>query len=81
MRFIIIAVLAYLLYRVCRNFFTANKKITRNEHGEMIDEMVQDPVCKTYVPMREALRKVSEEGEVFFCSKECSERFEEQRKR
>jgi uncharacterized protein len=81
MRFIIIAVIAYLLYRVCRNFFTTNKKITRNEHGGMIDEMVQDPVCKTYVPMREAVRKVSGGREVFFCSKECSERFEEETKR
>jgi YHS domain-containing protein len=39
--------------------------------------MVQDPSCKTYIPKRDARRKVIEGKEYFFCSKDCADRFEE----
>jgi YHS domain-containing protein len=39
------------------------------------DVLVQDPVCKTFIPRREAL-KVDRDGEThFFCSEGCLKRF------
>ncbi len=37
--------------------------------------LVQDPVCQTFIPRREAL-KVEKDGKVyFFCSEGCLKRF------
>jgi YHS domain-containing protein len=76
MRLIILALLGYLLYRLIRGVFKSGQKISRTENGGVIDEMVQDPVCKTYIPLRDAQRRIIDGREYFFCSKECAERFE-----
>jgi len=76
MRLIILAVLGYLLYRLIRGLFKSGKKISKAGNGGVIDEMVQDPVCKTYIPLRDARRRVIGGREYFFCSKECADKFE-----
>ena len=39
------------------------------------DVLVQDPVCQTFIPRKEAL-KVEKDGKVyFFCSEGCLKRF------
>jgi YHS domain-containing protein len=43
--------------------------------------MVQDPVCKVYLPKRQALiLNSSNRMHYYFCSKECREKFIEQAK-
>ena len=79
-RLVIIAGLVYILYRLVRGFFVQSGKISRGRADGVIDEMVQDPFCKTYIPRREATRKVIDGNELFFCSKECADRFEEDKK-
>jgi YHS domain-containing protein len=76
MRLIILVLLGYLLYRLVRGVFKSGQRITRNEKGGVIDEMVQDPVCKTYIPLRDAQRRIVDGREYFFCSKECADKFE-----
>jgi YHS domain-containing protein len=76
MRIIIFALLGYLLYRILRSFFTSGKKLKKSMSGGPIDEMVQDPSCQTYIPLRDAQRKIISGKEYFFCSKECAEKFE-----
>jgi YHS domain-containing protein len=40
------------------------------------DVLVQDPVCKTFIPRREAL-KITKDGKTyFFCSEGCLKRFQ-----
>lgn len=40
------------------------------------DVLVQDPVCRTFIPRKEAL-KVEKDGKVyFFCSEGCLKRFQ-----
>jgi len=79
MRLIILAILIYLAYRLLRGFKRSKQEIQRTPDGGVIDEMVQDPVCKTYVPRREAVRKVVDGREVFFCSEACASRFEKEK--
>ncbi|NLA74901.1 MAG: hypothetical protein GX846_05460 [Deltaproteobacteria bacterium] len=43
----------------------------------MISEMVQDPFCKTYIPKNEAYRAILGGNEIFFCSKECAEKYKD----
>jgi YHS domain-containing protein len=40
------------------------------------DVLVQDPVCKTFIPRREALRADRDGTTHFFCSEGCLKRFQ-----
>ncbi len=45
-------------------------------HEESVgEEMVQDPVCESYVPVSEALKVRTRLGVVYFCGPECREKF------
>lgn len=77
-RFLITIALAYIFYRLFRNLFKPNIKVSRQQDPQaVISEMVQDPYCKTYIPRNEAYRAVLGGREVFFCSKECAEKFKQ----
>jgi len=39
------------------------------------DVLVQDPVCKTFIPRREALKAEKGGASYFFCSEGCLKRF------
>jgi YHS domain-containing protein len=79
-RFLIFALLAYLLYRILRGLIEQALRSGNGRSGETIDEMVQDPSCQTYIPLREAKRKVIGGQEYYFCSKGCCEKFEKELK-
>jgi YHS domain-containing protein len=76
MRLLILAFLAYVLYRLVKGVLSQGRRPQRQEKQGSIDEMVQDPLCKTYIPLRDAQRRVISGKEYFFCSRECAERFE-----
>jgi len=40
------------------------------------DVLVQDPVCKTFIPRREALKTEKGGATHFFCSEGCLKRFQ-----
>jgi len=40
------------------------------------DVLVQDPVCQTFIPRREALTTVKDGQTYFFCSEGCLKRFQ-----
>ena len=77
-RLIILALLLYLLYRVVKGVLGAGRKGRTRRPDGVIDEMVQDPFCKTYVPLRDAYRRVINGEEHFFCGKACADRFLEE---
>jgi len=45
------------------------------EQDQGPDLLVQDPVCKTFIPRREALRAEKGGTTYFFCSEGCLKRF------
>jgi YHS domain-containing protein len=58
----------------------SSKKPTNNPFSfrgttSPISEMVQDPVCKIYVPKKDALTFVRAGTTYYFCGKECLEKF------
>ena len=75
MRLLIFAFLAYLLYRAIKGVLSSGQRPASHDDRGTIDEMVEDPFCKTYIPLREALRKTVAGKEYFFCSSDCAERF------
>ena len=80
-RLVIIAGLAYLLYRVVRTMIMSPRDGSRESGGSSVSPMVQDPFCKTYIPLRDAVEKVIEGETQYFCSKECLDKYEQENKR
>jgi YHS domain-containing protein len=78
-RFVVIIILFYVLYRIIKLFNTA-RSIKNDNHpykpasigGE---DLVEDPFCHTYIPVSQACKKEIA-GKVYcFCSKECCESY------
>ncbi|MFH1351466.1 MAG: YHS domain-containing protein [Pseudomonadota bacterium] len=80
LRILIFAFLSYIAYRVIKRIFGPSKEIDRGPSGGVIDEMVQDPFCKTYIPRREAVKKMLDGKQLFFCSDECASKFESEKR-
>ena len=76
LRFVIYVILAYILYRVVKGVFSPGTRIDDRTSDGVIDEMIQDPNCKTYIPRRDAIKKVVGGKEYFFCSEKCASEFE-----
>jgi YHS domain-containing protein len=43
--------------------------------------MVKDEVCSTYLPQEDAIKEKIDGGMHYFCSKNCRDKFLEERKR
>ena len=80
LKLIILAILLYILYRLVKGAFKQDKGISGGRADRVIDEMVQDPYCKIYIPRRQAVRRVHGGSEIFFCSDGCADRFEAENK-
>ena len=77
-RLIIFILLAYFAYRFLKGLLGMGRRaFQQNSNSNVISEMVQDPLCKTYIPRNEACRIVLHGKEFFFCSKECADKFKD----
>ena len=75
-RLLIFVFLIYILYSLVKKVFGSGSRISRSKPPSgVISEMVQDPYCKIYIPKNEAYREVLGGNEIFFCSKECAEKY------
>ncbi|KQC09818.1 MAG: hypothetical protein APR62_13195 [Smithella sp. SDB] len=79
-RLILFLLLIYLLYKIF-NFIKQSRPLenkydkykTESSKGE---ELVEDPVCHTYVPISQAFKKEISGRDYYFCSKQCSDKYE-----
>ena len=79
-RLIIFFILVYLFTKILKSFFLSSGKkryqFYRNgPTGNSVDEMVQDPVCKLYIPKRDAMTSVRSGTTYYFCSRECMHKY------
>jgi len=79
-RLAIIAGLIYLIYRLLtRNDGRTNRSVQgrqANERPKQFDDLlVEDPVCHTYIPQKEAQSLKLKGAYYYFCSKECLQKF------
>lgn len=79
LRLIIIAAALYILYRVLNRMLGQGRKNRENKAGAIVDELVQDPQCKLYIPKGSSIRKTIGGRAYSFCSEECARRFEEEK--
>jgi YHS domain-containing protein len=86
-RFALFFFLVYVFYRLLKNLFGKQgaedrqqaKKPSFNAGPRQVNEMVQDPVCKVYVPKKEALHLDVAGTSYYFCCRSCMDRFQEQK--
>lgn len=78
-RFIILFVVAYLAYRMLKNWMfpktTGNGRVDRRPAGEIDDVMVKDPYCGAYFPSRDGFRYTLDGKELSFCSEICRKKY------
>ncbi|MFH1122398.1 MAG: YHS domain-containing protein [Pseudomonadota bacterium] len=79
-RFLLLIFAGYVAYRVVKTLFSPGREIQKGPDGGVIDEMVQDPFCKVYIPRKESIRRVVGGKEFPFCSNQCADKFEAERK-
>jgi YHS domain-containing protein len=79
-RLLVLGALGYVGYRVIKGVFGSSKRLDHSMNGGVIDEMVQDPQCKTYIPRREAQTRVINGQRYFFCGNACADKFEKEMK-
>ncbi|MEA3436493.1 MAG: hypothetical protein U9R43_08500 [Thermodesulfobacteriota bacterium] len=84
MRLLIIIVVAYIAYRALKSWMLQNVSTKRTVNGkttgEIDDVMIKDPFCQAYFPKRNAVHLKADGEDLYFCSKECRDRFIEMRK-
>ena len=79
-RFFIFIILIYILYKVIKN--VGQLKPAKNGNYQFKaspvggEDLVEDPVCHTYVPLSQAFKKEISGNDYYFCSKQCSEKYE-----
>lgn len=77
---VIVALVCYVLYRL---FMNDNKKKAEKEAQETkkrmaSGEMVQDPICGTYVDKDSAITVRNGDKTIHFCSYECRQKYIDQ---
>jgi YHS domain-containing protein len=69
----------YVLWRACARLLRSlslRAGVSSDVSGALpVDELVQDPVCKLYVPRREAVVLKQGGATVFFCSAACRDQY------
>jgi len=81
LRFLLYALLAYIIYKFLRFYQRLSKKNTPPRQAKRHSGlMVKDEMCNTYLPREEAIKEIREGKEFFFCSKECRQKFLESKK-
>jgi len=68
----------YILWKACSRLLLYLGKVpghgNRTVHpgqGRPVDELVQDPVCRLYIPRREAVVHRGRDADSYFCSEKC----------
>jgi YHS domain-containing protein len=78
-RLAIILLILYLLYRLFRWIFLPGGKVVkplpREDSGSPREDLVEDPVCHTYLPASQARKARFDGQDLYFCSEECLEKY------
>lgn len=89
LRWVIIAALFYLIYRVVKGLGKPGRPMTPprrdNEAGppgaSRTEDLVQDPQCGVFIPRSEGVASVVDGQVLYFCSTGCRDKFLETRRR
>ena len=75
---VLLLVLYYLIRRAMRKIGQSSALEKSSDSGASGNQMVQDPVCRVFVPRENAVREQIGGQTYFFCSRGCATAFEKQ---
>ena len=78
LRILILAVLLYIGYRLLRSMLLQQFKkeeSQKEKETKIEDVLVEDPVCKTLLPKKQAIRLRKDDKTYYFCSEKCCDEF------
>ena len=74
-----LALVGYIFYRALKSWMLGSGARPTNLNGqgrnEVDDVLVQDPVCKTYIAMRDSVHLRKGATLHYFCSEQCRDRY------
>jgi YHS domain-containing protein len=74
-RILVSLLVLYFLYRLIKRLLLKKEKGYLPGHYRKGEELVQDPQCGTYVPVSDAQHLERNGEKVYFCSRECREKY------
>jgi len=79
-RLLILAILIYIGYRLVlsgwkKKYSSKEKPLDSSVDGFVSDILVEDPVCHTLIPKKQAVHLQYDETMVYFCSETCCDKF------
>ncbi|MDH4316848.1 MAG: YHS domain-containing protein [Desulfobulbaceae bacterium] len=81
LRLVVLGALFYFGYRMVRSLLTQGRNFTNHDenqcenHNDIRDVLVEDPVCRTLIPKKQAIRLRHHERTYYFCSEACCDSF------
>jgi uncharacterized protein len=79
-RFIVFILLIYVLYKLINTVRQLKATAGGNNQFKSSpasgEDLVEDPVCHTYVPVSQAYKKEISGENYYFCSRQCCEKYE-----
>jgi len=77
-RFLVLALLGYLAYRVAKRWVRGkifSERVEGHTAGRIDDVMVKDPQCGAYFARRDGVTLRQADRELVFCSRECRDKY------
>lgn len=77
-RFLLGLLVGYLVYRLAKKAYrswTLGGAGPQGPRPDEPEELVQDPICGTFIPKKDALKAHKDGQDYFFCSEGCLKRF------
>lgn len=75
---VLLIILYYLIRRALRNIGQEGALEKPKDGGALGNQMVQDPVCRVFIPRDHAVKELIGGQTYFFCSRGCATAFEKQ---
>ncbi len=78
-RFIILFVVGYVLYRSIKSWMfpaaSSSRPVSGETAAEIDDVMIKDPFCEAYFPKRNGVHLNFDGKDLFFCSTQCKDKY------
>ncbi len=76
--YVLFIFLGYKVFRWALRFLDSgesNPLIRGHQDRPAVDDLVKDPVCGVYVPVKTAISTIVDGKQVYFCSENCRKRY------
>ena len=78
-KYIILVVVAYVLYRSLKSWMfpvaSSSRSVSDEATTEIDDVMIKDPFCEAYFPKRNGVHVKFNGNDLYFCSIQCKDKY------